>query len=156
MKKTIFLIFLLLIACTKQIADEPSLTPRIQEETNKPNTQIVLREALGLKDIYSATGVINLDLNNNADSNVLFTSDFGAEIYVQKGTTWEKVNNIFGYSDADQVLPTASEYPPGLTVSVKPDLSEITVRPIILRVSVTGISSDSGKDVDAYLDVTIE
>ena len=150
MKKAVFLILMVLIACTNRA------TQQSNAETNNPNTEIVLSEALGLKDIYDASGVISLDLRNNSDSNILFPSDFGAEIYVQNGTTWEEVNNTFGYSNGDQILPTASEYPPGLVVLVKPDLTEITMRPIILRVSVTGVLNDSDQDVEAYLDVTIE
>ena len=150
MKKAAFLILVFLVACTNRA------TQQSRAEANKPNTEIVLSESLGLKDVYDATGVISLDLRNNSDSDVLFPSDFNAEIYVQNGTTWEKVNNIFGYATGDQVLPTASDYPPRLVVLVKPDLTEIIVRPIVLRVSVTGVSSNSGKEVEASLDVTIE
>jgi hypothetical protein len=86
----------------------------------------------------------------------VFPSDFDAEIYLQDGTEWKKVNNKFGYAEYDQVLPTSSDYPPGLIVLVKPDLAEITIRPIVLRISVTGVSSFSGSDVEAYFDVTME
>jgi hypothetical protein len=150
MKKAVILILVFLIACTNRATQQSSA------EANKLNTEIVLREALGLKDIYDATGVISLDIKNNSDSDVLFPSDFGAQVYVQSGMKWERVNNIFSYSGGDQVLPTTSDYPPGLAVLVKPDLTEITVRPIVLRISVIGVSSNSGKDVEASLDVTVE
>jgi hypothetical protein len=150
MKKAVFLIFVFLIACTNQANQQSGV------KTKNPNTEIILKEALGLKDVYDATGIIFLDLENNSDSNVLFPPDFGAEIYVQKDTTWEKLNNIFGYASGDQVLPISSDYPLGLAVVVKPDLTEMTVRPIVLRIIVIGISSNSGKEVEAYLDVTIE
>jgi hypothetical protein len=156
MKKTIFLILLVLVACTNLTTQNLGVTPETTEQAIQPNSRIVLREALGLKDIYAATGIIDLELHNKSDNTVLFPSDFGAEIFLQKGTEWEKVNNSFGYSNYDQVLPISSDYPPGLVVPVAPDLAQITVRPIVLRINVKGTLSDSGKEVEAYLDVTIE
>ena len=126
------------------------------EQIIEPNTAIVLQETPGLKDVYDATGVIDLILSNKSQSKILFPPDFNAEIYVQNGTTWEKINNSFGYSTFHRTLPISSEFPPGMAVSVAPDLSQITVRPIVLRIKVKGTLSDSGKEVEAFLDVKIE
>ncbi len=156
MKKITFLVFIALVACTARTTQEPNLMPEIQLNLEELNTQIALRESLGMKDIYDATGVVSLDLENISDSAVSFPSDFGTEIYVRNETEWERVNNIFGYATGNNVLPTTKEYPPGLVVLVKPDLSHITARPITLRITVIGVLSNSGKNVGAYLDVTIK
>lgn len=154
MKKMIFLFLVLLLACTPQATQEPTLAPGVPD--NELNTKIALKESLGMKDVYDAIGTIDLQLENLSDGPVLFPSDFNAEIYLQRDMKWEKVNNIFGYPTGDNVLPTKKEFPPGILVSVAPDLTQITARPIILRVIVTGTLQNSGKKVGAYIDVTIE
>jgi hypothetical protein len=149
-KKTFLLILLLLLACTPKLNSMPELS---QEELN---SKIALKESLGLQDIYNAIGTIDLYLENLSDSPVSFPSNFNAEIYVQQDKNWKKVDNIYGYPTGDNVLPTAKEYPAGLVVPVKPDLSQITVRPIILRITVTGVLQNSGKKVGSYIDITIK
>ena len=146
MKHIILLVFIVLTACA----------PRTTQEISQPNSEITLEELPGWKDVYDAMGAIDLVLRNNSDSRVSFASDFGADIYIKNGAKWEKLKNNYGYSAYDQVLPTASEYPGGLIVPVAPDLDGITNKPIVLRVNVKGTLSDSGKEVEAYLDITIE
>ena len=154
MKKIIVLVFLALQACVLQATQESNLVPEISQD--EFNTKIALRESLGMKDIYGAIGVVDLYLENLSDNPVLFPSDFNAEIYVQRDINWEKVDNTYGYPNGDKILPTTKEYPAGLVVPVKPDLNQITTRPLIMRIIVTGILSDSNKEVRAYLDVTIQ
>ena len=156
MKKITFLMFIVLAACTARATQVPNPVPEIQMNPEELNTKIILSESLGMKGIFDATGVISLDLKNISDGVVSFPSDFGSEIYVRNGTEWEKVNNIFGYAAGDNVLPTTKEHPPGLVVLVKPDLTNVSLRPIILRITVTGVLNDSSNNVGAYLDVTIE
>ena len=156
MKPTIFLVLLVLTACITQTNQAPTVTPKTQDETIKPNTEIVLRETPSLKDVYDATGIIDLILYNKSDSRVLFPPDFNAEVFVQKGTSWEKLDNYFGYSIYDRVLSTSSDGSPSMLVAVAPDLTQIADRPIVLRINVKGTLSDSGKEVEAYLDVPIE
>ena len=100
--------------------------------------------------------MIDLYLENYSDSSVKFSPDFGTKTNIQKEKTWEEVDNTFGYPTQDIILPTAKEYPPGQVMSVKPDLTELTVRPLILRITVKGKLSDSDEDVGAYLAVMIE
>lgn len=156
MKKITFLIFLSLIACTIQGNQKQNITPEVHEDIEELNTKITLRESLGMKDIYDATGVISLDLKNNSDDTVLFPSNFGAKIYVQIDSKWEEVENVFGYSNQDIVLPTREQYAPGLVVTVAPKLSQTTVRPVVLRITVEGALKDSGQKVGADIKVTIE
>ena len=156
MKRITFLVCLFLIACTAQTTEQPSITSELPENKFEPNTKICLQESVGMKDIYDASGVISLNLVNKSGGTVLIPSDFGAILYVKEGNEWEKVDNVFGYPVGEIVLPTSKEYPPGLVVLVEPDLTDNTDRPLILRITVTGILSDSNKEVGAYLDVTLE
>ena len=156
MKRTTFLVCLFLIACTAQATQQPDSTSELPPDGIELNTKIYLQESSGMKDIYDASGVISLVLVNESESTVLIPSDFGAIVYVWEGSKWEEVDNVFGYPDGETVLPTTEEYPPGLVVLVEPDLTHNTDRPLILRITVTGILSDSNKEVGASLDVTLE
>lgn len=154
MKKIIFFLLLMLIGCSSQATQETVLVPEIPRE--ELNTKIALKESLGMKDIYDAMGAIVLNLNNLSDGPVLFPSNFNTEIYVQHDMNWKKVDNIFGYPNGDNVLPTTKEFPAGLIVPVAPDLTQFTTRPITLRIIVTGTMQNSAQEVGAYIDVTIE
>lgn len=156
MKKIHLLFYIILIACSSQATQQSNNTSEVPLDEVNPNTAIYLQESVGMGDIYDATGVVSLVLVNKSDSTVLIPSDFGAVIYVQEGSKWKEVENLFGYSEGEIVLPPSEEYPPGLVVLVEPDLTHNTDRPLVLRITVTGVLSDSGEQVEAYYDVTIK
>ncbi|GER79665.1 MAG TPA: hypothetical protein PKC99_18905 [Anaerolineales bacterium] len=155
MKKTIFAMVMFLVACTITNSPNSDSVPGIPIPLAEMNAQIVLRKSPGMVDIYNAIGTIDLYIENLSDSPVSFSPDYGSKILIKREGEWEEVDNDFDYSVSGVILPTKSQYPPGLDLSVKPILTQ-TERPITLRIVVVGVMVNIGESVGAYLDVILE
>lgn len=155
-KKLILLLFLIVASCSRApLNPSGDRMSGVPISTNHMNKKIVLREAINMLEVYRSFGTLDFKVENLSSSPISFPADFNIRIFLNAGGEWKPVENQVDYSGSGTILPTKSEYPPGIIISVIPVLST-EQSGSTLRVIVWGEVADTREIVGAYLDINLK
>ncbi|RMG33959.1 MAG: hypothetical protein D6732_11085 [Methanobacteriota archaeon] len=132
--------------------------PGIDVDTDKVNTHFVVYEdpIVASTNSHKNNEILSITAKNLTDKTIVFSPGY-IHIFAKSGSSWVPIENTMIYypPDADQILPPAKEYPPGLDDSIVPYFPEMK-KPTRIRVYLVGQIEDTGEKVGAYMDLTLQ
>jgi hypothetical protein len=146
----------LLSSCSVRNHESQDAVPGVPIPFSEMNTRIILNESVGMNEVFAKMKIIDLHLENLSNRSISFPPNYNLMIFIKNNDMWDPVENTYYYPDSGSLfLPTKKEYPPGMIVSLSPELKQ-ALSPVTLRILVMGTIVDTGEKVGAYLDIILK
>ena len=161
MRKTLLVLIIvvnliLLYGCRSGDIKTAEIMPGIKIPLDQMNVELQLTAPLEA-NTFKIGDIIGLVIVNLTNNPIWFPQNYGVKIFEQKSGQWNPIENNFGYPEGDTLLlPKKQELFGGKIIDALPSLSDD--QPVVIRVFVIGKIQDkssSGKEVGAYLDVSL-
>lgn len=158
MKKKIFFFLLLfsvlsLSACTAKSTSTVENMPGIDIPIAELNTKVFMLNYPDNPSTYKNGDILNFQIKNRSTNTIVFDQNYGTKIFLRDGTEWKLIENLMGYPDAENLLPTNETYPPGFNIFVLPDVGDLKGSTTVRIVVIGHVKDRPAEQVGAYIDV---
>jgi hypothetical protein len=148
-------LLVLLSSCNSPNVDSNNF-PSVGVPESAMNKVIQIEDLPQFGNSYKINDCLDLHIKSLSDKTIVFPSDSQILLFAETGGDWISIENGIHDSSEFHYLPPTETFPPGLVVTVCPNISNLA-QPQTIRTIIIGYYKDSEEDlVGAYLDVIIE
>lgn len=158
MRKIIVFLLLLLgvlvfSSCQSKSNSNSEKLPGIDIPLSEMNSKIRLEPDPGMPQVHKNGETLGFLIRNQSSSTISFGKDFGIKIFKKQGAAWILVENMNGYPEGANILPTTKESPVGLAFFVTPNLEGLNESTNVRIVVIGYVTNKSAEQVGGYIDV---